>query len=120
MNPKNVLVALLVVTLLGAVTDAMLEGARSSSSMLPLVMGLLTNFLCFYWYRLDSERRGYQRSLGLNVAIILLAVAAMPYYMVRSRPQGEKGRALLRLAGFVLLLMAAAFVGSFIGVVATA
>jgi hypothetical protein len=35
----------------------------------------------------------------------------VPYYLVRSRPAGEKGRALLRLAGFCALLVVAAGVG---------
>ena len=55
--------------------------------------------LIFWWYRVDSEEVGYLRSPGLTVAIVALAIVAVPIYLYRSRPEGRKARA---LGGFAL------------------
>jgi hypothetical protein len=72
---------------------------------------VLFSFLSFCWYRLDSDARLYRRTALLNVGIVMFAILAVPYYLVRSRPAGQKARALLRLAGFCLVLAVAAGVG---------
>jgi hypothetical protein len=41
--------------------------------------------------------------VGLGGAIILMSLFAVPYYLLRSRPPGQKGRTLLRFVGFCLL-----------------
>ena len=68
-----------------------------------------TSLLAFQWYWLDSELRGYRRSIPLNVSVVALAGIALPYYLFRSR--GVKG-------GFVgvgllvlLFVVAAALIG---------
>jgi len=61
-------------------------------------------FLIFAWYRLDTEERGYHRSPLLNVAVIALAILALPYYFFSSR--GIKG-GFVALGLFVLAFVAA-------------
>jgi hypothetical protein len=70
-------------------------------------LGLLV--LTYVWYYVDAAERHYQRTGALGAAIILVSVLAVPYYLCRSRAKGEKGKALLRLAGFCL---AALVIGS--------
>lgn len=72
---------------------------------------LLANFLTFFWFRLDRDARGIRRSAWANIAILLLEPLAIIVYVLVSRPRGEKLRGFLRLAGFVLLTMAAAILG---------
>jgi hypothetical protein len=71
----------------------------------------LFSFLIFSWYRLDSDARLYRRTVLLNIGIVMAAIVAVPYYLVRSRPAGQRGAALLRLAGFWLLMIAAGVAG---------
>jgi apolipoprotein N-acyltransferase len=112
MKPKHVLGMLLAFTLLAALIDARETQHGASAPWWALMSSLIFSFLCFCWYRLDSEQRQYRRTVLLNVGVIALAAVAIPYYVVRSRPPGQKGRALLRFGGFVLLLIAVSFCGA--------
>ena len=86
----------------------------AESSPVDVVVTLLGALLVFSWYHFDSTRAGYRRSKGLNIAVILIAILALPYYFFRSR--GAKrglvatGLFLLTLLGFGLL----SFVGQLI------
>lgn len=42
-------------------------------------------FLLFYWFRLDSDERSYQRSPWLNVGVVALPIVSLPYYFFRTR-----------------------------------
>lgn len=42
-------------------------------------------FLIYLWYRIDADERRYPRTPLLDVAIIMVAALAIPYYLVRSR-----------------------------------
>lgn len=93
-------------TLVAGVIDARETAQGIDTSWWDIASTLLFSFLCFWWYRIDSDLRRYRRSRWLNVGIVMLAIVAVPYYLVRSRPAGQRGRALLGLAGFVLVLAA--------------
>ncbi|PRC90827.1 hypothetical protein [Solimicrobium silvestre] len=54
----------------------------------------------YCWYYSDSEVYKYERSGVLNFCMIFLTIFAMPYYLIRSRPTGQKGKALLKCIGF--------------------
>jgi uncharacterized membrane protein YoaK (UPF0700 family) len=114
MQPKHVLGALLALALVSGMVDASeaVHGVRTSGW--DVASAVLFSFLNFWWYRLDSDVRLYRRSSMLNVGIIAFGIVAIPYYLARSRPAGQKARALLRLAGFGLLLIAGAVIGALI------
>jgi hypothetical protein len=114
MKPKHVLGMLLGFALLVTFVDATVLHDGVRAPWWNVVSSLIFSILCFSWYRLDSEQRQYRRSALLNVGVVALAVFAIPYYVVRSRPPGQKARALLRLGGFVLLLIAVSFCGAVI------
>ena len=66
-------------------------------------------FLIFAWYRLDSEKRGYPRTKWLNIAIVAIALLALPYYLIRSR--GWK-RGLVATAIMLLYLVISGIAGA--------
>lgn len=74
--------------------------------------GLLFSFTAFVWYRRDSDARGYRRSLMRNIGFNSFALVFVPYYIVRSRAAGQKGWALLRFAGFGMLMLIATLIGA--------
>jgi hypothetical protein len=111
MKTTHILILLVAVTLVAGVVDARNMTLHVQSNGWTVLSSLLFSFLSFYWYRLDSEVRQYRRSRWLNVGIVMLGIVAVPYYLVRSRPAGQKGRALLRLAGFGVVLVTAAVAG---------
>jgi peptidoglycan/LPS O-acetylase OafA/YrhL len=108
MTQRHVLFLLLGLSAAASVLDVLVTDAGLLAPGWTLLCPILFSVLVFLWYRLDSNARGYRRTPLLNVGVIGLAFVAMPYYLVRSRPSGERGRALLRLAGFVLLMLLSA------------
>jgi hypothetical protein len=48
----------------------------------------------------------------LSVAIIALTVLAVPYYLLRSRPRGQRLKAVGKYLGFALLVWIAFLLGS--------
>lgn len=81
------------------------------------LIGLAFNFTSFVWYCRDSDAAGYKRSLGLNVAVILLGPFAVAYYLLRSRPKGRRLRTILGLLGFIALVVVASVLGTIAGAV---
>ena len=53
-------------------------------------------FLIFLWYRIDADQRGFQRSMLLNIGIVMIAALAVPYYLIRSRGWQEGPVAVLK------------------------
>ena len=105
LTQKQVLGLLLALALVAGLADPRTMG-QVSHLVSDMVVELSFTFLAFYWYRLDSDARQYRRSLLLNAAVIGVGTVAVPYYLLRSRPRGQKGRAVLRAVGFMLLLSA--------------
>ncbi len=56
--------------------------------------------LTYLWYYYDAIEYSYVRSRALNMGIILLAVAFVPYYLARSRPRGRRLKAIWWMLGF--------------------
>ena len=112
MTKKHVLTLLVALTLVFGVVDAREMALGVQSNGWAVLSTVLFSFLSFCWYRLDSDAYHYRRTALLNVGIVMFAILAGPYSLVRSRPSGQKGRALRRLAGFCLVLVVAAGLGS--------
>jgi len=103
MNHQRVVLWIMVLLTGTSLLDA--SHADAAAQLHPVV-GAIVSFLCFLWYRGDSDARAYERSRWLTVAVVAFTVAAIPYYLVRSRGEGERGQALLTYAAY---LAAAAF-----------
>jgi hypothetical protein len=72
-----------------------LSGARpigtGSSQPIETLLIFGMAMLIFFWYRFDSDLRGFQRTPLLNFAMVMVAALAMPYYLIRTRgwPQAQ-------------------------------
>jgi hypothetical protein len=116
MNEKKALVLILILFMFDAASDAYF-GVRKvpvplwwdAVSIISLIMLILT------WYHFDSSTRGYARSKWLNAGVIFAAVIAIPYYLIRSREDGKKIKALVRLLGFAMLSLISMVIGAFAG-----
>jgi hypothetical protein len=78
---------------------------------LQVISSVLFGALTFLWFWIDSEARSFKRSLLLNVAIVGLAFVAVPYYLIRSRGEGERLIAIAKLIFFVVTLFIAIMIG---------
>lgn len=116
--PKQALIALLFTAVLGGALNGF---ASSRHAAQPLVwtyaIDLASSFLCFVWYCRDADARAFIRSRWLSVAMVTANVLAVPFYLWRSRPRGQRWRAILRYIGFAALLAILTGVGFVLGVV---
>lgn len=82
------------------------SGATSTpsptASSLEMFWIVLMAWLIFLWYRLDSDQRGFRRSPGLSVAVVLIAAVGIPWYLWQSRGPQEARLAILQAVGVFL------------------
>lgn len=81
------------------------EGALAPSASyigFYLLAALTTGYLLFLWYAGDADARGIKRSRVLGAAIVVLPLAAMPFYLLRSRSVTECRLALSAFLGLML------------------
>ena len=96
---------------LGLMAGTGLLDGRPGAPGLRLLAGLAVSYLCFSWYRGDSDARGFARSRWLSVGIAGFAPGAIPYYLLRSRGERERWRALAAYAGCLAAAGMAGWVG---------
>lgn len=102
MNRKSIVLAAGAVLSLAAGAVAQYLYPFAESSPVDLVFTVVGVLLVFAWYRLDAAQAGYRRSIGLNVAVIAIAILGLPYYFFRSR--GAK-RGLIATVLFLLTIV---------------
>jgi hypothetical protein len=105
--------------ILMAGTGLLDAGHADAAAQLHLVVGVAVSYLCFRWYRGDSDARGYKRSRWLSVAVVAFTVATIPWYLVRSRGEGERGQALLTYAAYLAAAALAVWIGMAIHIALT-
>jgi hypothetical protein len=86
-------------------------GHADAAAQLHFVVGVVISYLGFLWYRDDSDARGFRRSRWLSVAVVAFTVATIPYYLVRSRGEAERGCALVAYAACLAAAAFAVWVG---------
>ncbi len=112
MTKKRILILLLLLMVVDGFVDATYaaDGLQQPLAWsLPLT--LCFSFLTFLWYRRDSDDVGYARSRWLNIAVIAASPVSVPYYLLRSRPEGRRLRAVLKCLGFAVLVVLCAALG---------
>ncbi len=85
---------------------------RSTPRDIDLLLALLGAVLIYIWYYRDAVERKYARSPVLGGAIILLNVFVLPYYLIRSRRQGERAKAVWRYVGLFVFYITMVMVAS--------
>ncbi len=76
--------------------------ARITPGPANLLFAFLFTAAAFAWYYFDAKARSYHRRKLLDIAVIVLNIIAIPYYLIRSR---EKGHRLKSVALFFLLFI---------------
>ena len=107
---------ILVVFIVAAAAVAFVHGVHIARGIaqpgyLRIVSSAIFGALAFLWFWNDSEARSFKRSPLLSVAIVTLAVVAVPYYLMRSRGDGERFIAIAKLIFFVVILFIAIMIG---------
>jgi fucose 4-O-acetylase-like acetyltransferase len=97
-----------------------LEGYQEAQGIrypgwLPMIFTVIFSVLIFGWYYLDSNDHSYQRSRLLNIAVVALALVAIPYYLVQSREKGQKLKAIFKAMGLGVWLFVSVVIGVIVG-----
>jgi hypothetical protein len=112
MRTKHVLIAMLALMLVSGLVEPLEPAAPMPPAWWALLSAFLSSFLPFYWYRLDSEARLFLPSRWMSTGVVTLTPVVLPIYLLRTRPRGQRARALLRYAGFFVLMLAATGTGA--------
>jgi hypothetical protein len=96
---------LIAIAALSLITGAAMQYLQPGQHYGPIGIGsmLLQAFLLFVWFHLDAERLQYKTGFLLKVAVIGLALVAIPYYLFRSR--GWRRGLVTTLGFFVLIIL---------------
>jgi len=107
MTARQAVLALLALTAVyGGMGGYLAAQNADPPRILDVALSVLMLVATYVWYYVDARERRYNRTALLGGAIILFSIVAVPYYLVRSRPVGQKGKALLRFLGFCALSVA--------------
>jgi hypothetical protein len=76
--------------------DAVLQLHRPAMAhAVHLLLGLALNLILLAWVLRDARARGRRTGAVLKAALVLAAILALPYYLLRSRQGAARKRALL-------------------------
>ena len=100
---KLLISAIFALTFIFGATDVWLENAPRQLNQIVLWVSIISvSVLIFGWVHVDARERQYPKSKWLNVGVLAFSIIFVPIYLFRSRPKGEKLRA---LAGYALALL---------------
>ena len=100
---RLVLVSVLCLWAFAGVIAGTLDKSSSAYGVLVLAHALGTSLLVLLWVHYDSETSDYKPSKALRLMICLLAIVALPYYLLRSRGAGGIVM-ILKAVGFLFLI----------------
>ncbi|MFL6706631.1 MAG: hypothetical protein ACJ8HI_00325 [Massilia sp.] len=86
-------------------------------ALLVLVADIVLNFLIFLWYCRDGNLHQFQRNIWWNMAVIVFALPTLCFYLWRTRPRGQRLRAMLGSLACVPLLICAMGLGAIAGLI---
>ena len=116
MHGKHILAAFLLLSAVNGGVDTYLDMHHIPEPGWWLISSsLLAMGIVFAWYHSDSNARGYPRSRWLNISMVMVSLLALPYYLIRSRPEGQKLKVLMKYFGFCLLSILCQVIGGAVG-----
>ncbi|MFI4969427.1 MAG: hypothetical protein ACHP7D_04425 [Lysobacterales bacterium] len=83
-------------------------------SLLSSVYELTMLIACFGWLSLDSRQLEIRRPWWLNVGVVLLPFAFVPYYLYKTRQPSRRAPAILGFVGIAFGAIVAMMIGMFL------
>jgi hypothetical protein len=81
--------------------------ARGVDSTKPVefIFSICTLVLSYVWYYFDAAERGFRRTSAMGASIVLFTLIALPIYLARSRPKGERFKSIGAMLLFMILCL---------------
>lgn len=115
---KQKIVALAVlaaIILLAPIVEGLATGRVESMSPYDIAGTVLSLVPLYWWYHMDKAEHQYRAGALMNVGIGLVAIVALPIYLVRSRGWRRGATAIALGAAFTGLLYLLEWLGEWIG-----
>lgn len=106
MNTKtSVGVVIFLVTLWAAVDSYFLSSGNATPGLFNALFAVPILIVAYLWYRYDTSSRSYTYSPLQGGAVVLFVLIAIPYYLARGRPPGQKFSSVVKFFGLVALCL---------------
>jgi hypothetical protein len=101
-NERLLLNSLGAAVVFGTIEGTIGVGARTPG-LLQFSEGLIFSFILFYWFMVDSTIKSYNPSRFLKFMVVVLAVIALPWYIIRTRGLRQSVRSFMYALGVLIL-----------------
>ncbi|HEY6823826.1 MAG TPA: hypothetical protein VI195_05260 [Steroidobacteraceae bacterium] len=109
------LAVLAAIILLAPIVEGLATGRVESMSPYDIAGTVLSLVPLYWWYHMDKAEHQYRAGALMNVGIGLVAIVALPIYLVRSRGWRRGATAIALGAAFTGLLYLLEWLGEWIG-----
>lgn len=109
------LIALAALSFASPLAEMLATGRVETFSTYGVAETLASLVLLFWWYHLDKEEHAYQAGKLMNAGVLVLAVAALPVYFIRSRGWKRGTRTLAMAVVFLAATLALGEMGERLG-----
>jgi hypothetical protein len=112
---RSVLITMLVAGFASGLVTGYFDANQSvTPGWFDIISTLFILFLLLTWYHIDSNAQGYRRHVWLNFLIVGFALIGVPYYLMRSRPEGKRLNAICWLVVFAMLFLSVSVGGEYL------
>jgi hypothetical protein len=109
------LAVLAAIILVAPIVEGLASGKVESMSPYDIAGTVLSLVPLYWWYHMDKAEHRYRAGALMNVGIGLVAIVALPIYLVRSRGWRRGARAIALGAAFTGALYLLEWLGEWIG-----
>jgi len=109
------LAVLAAIILMAPIVEGLATGKVESMSPYDIAGTVLSLVPLYWWYHMDKAEHHYRAGALMNVGIGLVAIIALPIYLIRSRGWRRGGTAIALGAAFTGLLYLLEWLGEWIG-----
>lgn len=102
----KILIALLAQFALDGAVGGFLDARHLSEPVWwSVATSLIIGALIYYWYRLDSTEKTFNRTYLMTVGIVAVAPLAVPLYLYKTHARGSRLRPFGRMLAYVCVVM---------------
>lgn len=103
LHSKNILKATLALMACYGAFIGFASQEFQSTKLVEFIFTISTLVLAYLWYYFDAAERGFRRTSMMGAAIVLFTIIALPIYLIKSRPHGERFKSIGAMLLFFII-----------------